>query len=88
VRYAVANTPYFCTLFNSHSLEDREILSQEYFDEIAQENPQWQDLLNAPDFLPRNLEPEAKQFYIRILGNKDFTYALFERLANDKILEL
>jgi hypothetical protein len=21
VRYAVANTPYFCTLFNSHSLE-------------------------------------------------------------------
>ena len=20
VRYAVANTPYFCTLFNSHSL--------------------------------------------------------------------
>ncbi|MDB9309321.1 N-6 DNA methylase [Aphanizomenon sp. CS-733/32] len=64
-------------------LEDREILSQEYFDEIAQENPQWQHLLNAPDFLPRNLEPEAKQFYIRILGNKDFTYALFERLAND-----
>ncbi|MCT7969871.1 SAM-dependent methyltransferase [Laspinema sp. D1] len=64
-------------------LEDREILSREYFDEIAQKNPEWQNLLNAPDFLPLNLEPEAKQFYIRILGNKDFTYALFERLAND-----
>ena len=23
VRYAVANTPYFCTLFNSHSLEQQ-----------------------------------------------------------------
>jgi type I restriction-modification system DNA methylase subunit len=63
-------------------LEDRGILSREYFEEIAQENPQWQALINTPDF-PSNLEPEAKQFYIKILGNKDFTYALFERLASD-----
>ncbi|QOV23641.1 HsdM family class I SAM-dependent methyltransferase [Anabaenopsis elenkinii] len=63
-------------------LEDRGILSREYFEEIAQENSQWQTLLNTPDS-PFNLEPEAKQFYIKILGSKDFTYAVFERLSSD-----
>ncbi|MEG3899057.1 MULTISPECIES: N-6 DNA methylase [unclassified Microcoleus] len=61
-------------------LEDRAILTKEYFQEIAQNDPIWQALLNAPDD-ELNIEKEAKQYYIKVLSNKGFTYALFHKLS-------
>ena len=63
-------------------LEDRGILTQEYFEAIAQNNATWKALLNAPDD-QLNMETEAKQHYIKILSDKSFTYALFNRLSQD-----
>ena len=63
-------------------LEDRGILTQEYFEAIAQNNATWKALLNAPDD-QLNMETEAKQHYIKILSDKSFTYALFNKLSQD-----
>jgi len=63
-------------------LEDRGILTKKYFEVIAEQNPTWQALLNAPGALA-NMESEAKQHYFKVLSNKDFTYALFEKLSQD-----
>ena len=63
-------------------LEDREILIKEYFEAIAEQNPTWQELLYAPDDLA-NMEAEAKQYYVKVLSDKDFTYALFDKLSQD-----
>lgn len=63
-------------------LEDRGILTQEYFEAIAQNNATWKALLNAPDD-QLNMETEAKQHYIKILSDKSFTYAFFNQLSQD-----
>jgi hypothetical protein len=64
-------------------LEDRGILTEEYFINVARQKTGWTDLLRSPvnrngfDF------SHNKTFYPRILANKGFTYALFRRLARD-----
>ncbi len=64
-------------------LEDREILTRDYFDKVAGDNSEWQTLLNTPPNKP-DLDPEMeKLLYPRVLASKDFTYALFEQLAED-----
>ena len=63
-------------------LEDRGILTKEYFEAIAEHNLTWQELLNTPDDLA-NMEAEAKQYYVKVLSDKNFTYALFDKLSQD-----
>jgi len=65
-------------------LEDRKVLIPEYFQSVADENGRkdWAELLARvqPDaYLPE----EERPVYPRVLADKDFTYALFERLAKD-----
>ncbi|MFH1933452.1 MAG: N-6 DNA methylase [Pseudomonadota bacterium] len=64
-------------------LEDRQILTEDYFRKVARQAAGWTDILRDEtaytvfDFSPN------KPFYPCILKNKDFTYALFRSLARD-----
>lgn len=64
-------------------LEDRGVITAKYFQDIAKKNYKWQVSLERPleksDFMPG----EEFRFYNRVLPDKDFTYALFEQLAED-----
>lgn len=64
-------------------LEDRGILTREYFAKVANESSQWQNLLDRPN--PReNLNFSGiSALYPRVLQDKAFTYALFRSLATD-----
>jgi hypothetical protein len=64
-------------------LEDRGILTEEYFLNVARQKAGWTDLLRSP-VDRRGIDFSVnKTFYPRILVNKGFTYALFRRLARD-----
>lgn len=64
-------------------LEDREILTPIYFEQVAKENPYWQELLSRkPEKLDLMSDWEKRRYY-NVLLDKDFTYALFEQLARD-----
>jgi hypothetical protein len=63
-------------------LEDREVLTEQYFRNVAAGNKTWTDILHTvpPDaYLPEDERP----IYPRVLSNKDFTYKLFRQLAVD-----
>ncbi|MDD3268558.1 MAG: N-6 DNA methylase [Syntrophomonadaceae bacterium] len=65
-------------------LEDRGILTQEYFLKIARQNSEWMGLLTNQ--LPRigyDAIFEYQASYPRVLEHKAFTYALFKALAQD-----
>lgn len=64
-------------------LEDRKILVPDYFYDVAKQNPEWTNLLKQR--LPKpDINPEMeKRLYSRVLGNKEFTYALFSKLTSD-----
>jgi hypothetical protein len=64
-------------------LEDRKVLTREYFEGVASRQPGWATLLAEP--LPRRcIEPEMEKLcFLRVLRDKDFTYALFDQLAED-----
>ena len=64
-------------------LEDRNIINGEYFREIANSNPSWSELLTAPLEKPNLTSDQSSCLYCRVLDDKDFTYALFRRLARD-----
>jgi len=64
-------------------LEDRGILIPEDFYEIALNNKKWKEILKNDT--PRsgvNLS-EEDSLYARVLSDKNFTFALFEKLAED-----
>src|ERR1035437_4882341 len=64
-------------------LEDREILVPAYFENIAARHQAWQNLLAQPPSSPP-LEPRMAELrFLRVLQNKEFTYALFNQLADD-----
>ncbi len=64
-------------------LEDREILKRKYFYNVAEQNADWVALLDSTRVKP-DIDPEmGKRLYHKVLGNKDFTYALFNRLEKD-----
>ena len=64
-------------------LEDRGILTEDYYRQVARERPAWLELLEAVPDMPY-VDPEmAERLYVRVLSDKDFTYALFGRLARD-----
>ena len=64
-------------------LEDREILVPAYFEKVAGRRKDWTKLLEQE---PSNAvsEPRMKELrFLRVLQNKEFTYALFNQLADD-----
>src|SRR3546814_208590 len=64
-------------------LEDRKVLPPAYFENVAARRKEWTRLLAQPPSAPA-LEPRfAELRFLRVLQNKDFTYALFEQLAHD-----
>jgi type I restriction-modification system DNA methylase subunit len=64
-------------------LEDRGVLSAEYFERLAATTPQWQSLLTSEFVNPELSSPLKLKHYHKILGSKEFTYALFNQLAKD-----
>jgi len=64
-------------------LEDREVLVPEYFGNVAAQRKSWTKLLTDPEQRPLATSDLANLCYPRVLGDKDFTYALFDRLAKD-----
>lgn len=64
-------------------LEDRDVLTIEYFKKVAGNNMSWQALLELqPEKSTFNFDSK-KHFFCKVLQNKDFTYALFDKLAED-----
>ncbi len=64
-------------------LEDRHILTKEYFDKVALNNNKWKTILNKPsDWEPSNLS-DSRAYYPRILNDKKFTYEFFKTLSED-----
>jgi len=64
-------------------LEDRNILTRQYFYDVAGENGAWRSLLDQGPAKP-DIEAEMEGLlYPRVLENKKFTYALFRKLAQD-----
>jgi hypothetical protein len=63
-------------------LEDRQVLLPEYFNTVAEGNEPWEHLLATP---PRSVHElfEGCPLYLRVLSDKEFTYALFQKLAGD-----
>lgn len=66
-------------------LEDRGILTQEYFLKVARQNSEWTELLGNQSSCTRyDIFSESQvSYYPRVLENKSFTYALFKALAQD-----
>ena len=64
-------------------LEDRKVLTEEYFSEITQNSLEWQHLLQHPTSRDNLDFSGVKAFYPRVLQNKGFTYALFRALGRD-----
>lgn len=64
-------------------LEDRGVLTGEYYSKVAELKDQWKDLLKTPLVgVDINQEME-KILYLKVLRDKDFTYALFKQLSID-----
>ncbi len=63
-------------------LEDRKVLVRDYFESVAENNKDWAHLLSNPSERPVESDLETL-LYPRVLKSKDFTYALFEKLAED-----
>lgn len=64
-------------------LEDRNILTTEYFYNVARSGKDWEQLLDKKPEKP-DIDPRMEQLlYPRVLSSKDFTYALFTKLAED-----
>lgn len=64
-------------------LEDREILTYEYFAGVAEQNAKWEMELSTEHKQLVHTQSDHIRWYDRILRNKEFTYALFEQLADD-----
>ena len=63
-------------------LEDRRILLQSDFQDVARGNNVWVRLLNTDQGVP--IEPSMEHVnFTKVLGNKEFTYAFFDRIATD-----
>ena len=64
-------------------LEDRGILTQDYFLKVARQTSGWAELLSNQSSRTGLDFSECQAFYPRVLENKAFTYALFKALAQD-----
>ena len=64
-------------------LEDRDVLVRSYFENVAARRNAWKKLLADPLHRPFGESDLAQLCYPRVLQDKDFTYALFDQLAED-----
>lgn len=64
-------------------LEDRGILTNEYFYEAAAENPQWKAILEEIPAKPPLHPGMDDLLYLKVLSNIDFTYRLYKKLSED-----
>ncbi len=64
-------------------LEDRGVLTEDYFEKVARKQAGWTELLKHPTSRESLNFAQCNSLYPRVLGNKEFTYALFRALAND-----
>jgi len=64
-------------------LEDRGILTDEYFDSLALQNEDWKKILRQPLDNCLMMDNVVNANYIKCLRNKSFTYALFKKLSQD-----
>lgn len=64
-------------------LEDRQILTRFYFEQVAEGNPYWQELLSRKLEKPNGVMDWEQCSYHNVLLDKDFTYALFNKLSDD-----
>ncbi len=64
-------------------LEDREILLPSYFENIAKNRKQWQKTLSQTPAAPVLESRLTELRFLRVLQDKEFTYALFDQLAQD-----
>ena len=64
-------------------LEDRRILTKEYFESVAEKSNEWWNMLNEPSLKDNFDFSGIHALYPRVLQDKSFTYALFRRLSND-----
>ncbi|WP_167481054.1 Eco57I restriction-modification methylase domain-containing protein [Mesorhizobium waimense] len=64
-------------------LEDRQVIGLEYFRQVAGDNPRWSEILSAPPEKPVIAHKVRDRLFDRVLLDKEFSTALFERLSND-----
>jgi type I restriction-modification system DNA methylase subunit len=64
-------------------LEDREILTDDYFYRVAAEKSEWEEILNSRPSKPDLYPGISDLLYLKVLGNIEFTYRLYERLSLD-----
>jgi type I restriction-modification system DNA methylase subunit len=64
-------------------LEDREILTEDYFRNIAKKNPKWLTLISNSTAQDKFDFSGVTALYPKVLQSKDFTYALFRSLSKD-----
>jgi type I restriction-modification system DNA methylase subunit len=65
-------------------LEDRKILTEEYYKKVAVDSKAWQKILEtdtSEDLL--DFSENTHSLYARVLQSKSFTYALFDKLTKD-----
>ena len=64
-------------------LEDRDILTDDYFKKVARQKAGWTDLINNPSAREEFDFSDIHALYPRVLQDKEFTYALFKALSKD-----
>jgi len=64
-------------------LEDRRILTNEYFSALACQDKEWKNILILPLDSCLTSDAKANDNYIKCLRNKEFTYALYRKLSQD-----
>lgn len=64
-------------------LEDRNILTEDYFKKVAHLKAGWTDLINNPLSREKFDFSNIHALYPRVLQDKEFTYALFKSLSKD-----
>ncbi|MCD4679037.1 MAG: hypothetical protein K8S00_01490, partial [Bacteroidales bacterium] len=64
-------------------LEDRKILTEEYFKEVAKGKAGWANLIDNPSSREEFDFSEIHAVYPKVLQDKEFTYTLFKSLSKD-----
>jgi len=64
-------------------LEDRKIITKDYFEKVAGDKEEWRVILEKPVRWEKSDLSNLKAYYPRVLQNKDFTYKFFEMLSKD-----
>ncbi len=64
-------------------LEDRNILTKEYFKKVADQRTSWAKLLKTPTSKDQIDYSKINALYPRVLQDKEFTYAFYKSLSKD-----